>query len=97
MPLAEELAFRGFLARRLIASRFEQIPIGGFTWFSFLLSSILFGALHRSVLAGTVAGMFFALAVYRRGRLVDGVFAHATTNGLIAIQVLTTGAWYLWT
>src|SRR5262249_14961725 len=38
-PIAEELAFRGYLMRRLIAADFEQVPVGRFSWLSFLISS----------------------------------------------------------
>src|SRR5262249_3825299 len=96
VPLAEELAFRGFLLRRLIARDFQAVPAKCFTWYSFLVSSVLFGALHGRFLAGTLAGMIYALIVYRRGRLTDAVLAHATTNALIAVFVLTTGTWSLW-
>ena len=67
VPLAEELAFRGYLTRRLIASEFQEVPLGRFTWLSFLLSSALFGVLHGRWLAGVVAGMLYAAALYRRG------------------------------
>ena len=96
VPLAEELAFRGYLTRRLIAADFESVPADRFTWPSFLISSLLFGAMHQRWVAGTIAGMLYALAVYHRGRLGDAVLAHATTNALIAAVVLTTGAWTLW-
>jgi exosortase E/protease (VPEID-CTERM system) len=96
VPLAEELAFRGYLTRRLIAEDFVSIPPGRFTWLSFLVSSALFGALHGRWIAGTLAGMLYALALYRRGALADAVLAHATTNALIAVYVLATGSWSLW-
>jgi len=96
VPLAEELAFRGYLTRRLIASDFESIPPGRLTWWSFLLSSLLFGVLHGRWFAGTLAGMAYALAYCRRGELTDAVLAHGVTNALIAITVLTTGSWSLW-
>jgi exosortase E/protease (VPEID-CTERM system) len=96
VPLAEELAFRGYLNRRLIAADFENVPIGKFTWLSFVVSSAAFGALHSRWLAGMLAGMLYALALTRRGRLSDAVLAHAMTNALLAAYVLTTGAWSLW-
>jgi exosortase E/protease (VPEID-CTERM system) len=96
VPLAEELAFRGYLTRRLIAADFQDVAVGRFTAASFLCSSILFGAMHGRWLAGTLAGMLYALALYRRGRLADAVLAHATTNTMIAIYVLATGSWSLW-
>jgi exosortase E/protease (VPEID-CTERM system) len=97
VPLAEELAFRGYLSRRLIAAEFQDVPLGRFTWLSFLGSSILFGALHGRWLAGMLAGMLYAVALYRRGEFADAVVAHATTNALIAAHVLATGPWSLWT
>lgn len=96
VPIAEELAFRGYLLRRLISADFDQLFPVRFTWLSFLLSSVLFGALHGRWLAGTVAGMGYALAMLRRGRIADAVIAHAITNALIAADVLIFGNWNLW-
>ena len=96
VPVAEELAFRGYLIRKLIARDFENIPLNRFTWLSFLLSSVLFGLLHDRWLAGTIAGMLFALALYRRGQLGDAVVAHVTANALIAAYVLVYAKWILW-
>lgn len=96
VPLAEELAFRGYLTRKLIAKDFENVPPGQFSWFSFALTSLLFGLLHERWIAGTLAGMGYALALYRRGQIGDAVVAHMTTNALIAIFVLTQAKWYLW-
>jgi exosortase E/protease (VPEID-CTERM system) len=96
VPVAEELAFRGFLARQLINRDFQNVPYTAFTWFSFAFSSLLFGLMHGRWVAGTLAGMIFAYAMYRRGKLSDAIVAHATTNALIAVYVLTTGSWQLW-
>jgi exosortase E/protease (VPEID-CTERM system) len=97
IPLAEELAFRGYLLRRLMTVDFLSISPDRFSWPSFVVSSVLFGAMHgRGWLAGTLAGLLFALALRRRGRLIDAVLAHATANALIAGVVLATGRWWLW-
>ncbi len=96
VPVVEEIAFRGFLMRRLIASDFEKVPPGQFSWFSFLASSFLFGLLHGRLVAGVVAGMLYALVVYRRRNLFAAVLAHATTNALIAVAVLFADRWSLW-
>jgi exosortase E/protease (VPEID-CTERM system) len=96
VPLAEELAFRGYLTRRLIAADFRSLPPGSFTWFSCLASSFLFGVMHGRWLAGTLAGLIYALALYRRGKLADAVVAHALTNALLAGYVLATGDWSFW-
>jgi CAAX prenyl protease-like protein len=96
VPLAEELAFRGYLIRKLVARDFEQVRPGHFTWFSFILSSLLFGLLHQHLLAGALAGAAFALALYRRGRVGDAILAHMTSNALIAVAVLAAGRWGFW-
>jgi CAAX prenyl protease-like protein len=91
-PLAEELAFRGYLMRRLIAADFQSVPIGKFTWLSFLVSSVLFGLLHGEWLAGALAGMIYAGVVYATGRLRDAIVAHAVTNGLLVVAPVV-GHW----
>jgi exosortase E/protease (VPEID-CTERM system) len=96
VAVAEELAFRGYVGRKLVSADFERVPLDRFTWLSFLGSSALFGALHGRWLAGALAGAIFALTLYRRGKLADPIVAHATANALIAAAVLATGRWTLW-
>jgi exosortase E/protease (VPEID-CTERM system) len=94
-PLAEELAFRGYLVRRLIHVDFTSVSPGTFTWPSFLASSLLFGLLHGRWVSGTLCGMIFALALYRRGRVGDAVVAHAVANGLLLAATLALDDWSL--
>ena len=96
VPIAEELAFRGFLYRRLVDADFERVSFRQFTWVAFAVSSVLFGVMHGRWLAGTLAGMCYALVMYRRGELGDAIAAHAITNAMIAAYVLATGHWLLW-
>ncbi len=96
VPIAEELAFRGYLLRKLTAVEFDAVALQRWSWAAFAGSSVLFGALHGRWIAGTVAGMIFALTLRRRGHLADPIVAHATANVLIAGYVLIAGAWTLW-
>ena len=97
VPIAEELAFRGYLLRRLISSDFEAVGWRRWTYVSVLGSSLAFGLMHGDRwLAGTVAGLLYAAALLRRGRIGDAVAAHATTNALLSAWVLFRGNWYLW-
>jgi len=102
VPIAEELAFRGFLLRRLISPDFESVSLvlgtgTRFTWLALVVSSVLFGALHGSRWpAGIVAGLLYSYAVIRRGRIGEAVAAHATTNALLAAYVLAFGQWQYW-
>lgn len=97
VPLAEELAFRGFLMRRLIAADFDAVPFGRFSWFALLGSSVAFGVLHGGYwLAGCIAGILFGLVMLWRGRIANAVVAHATANALLAAYVLLSHKWHLW-
>jgi exosortase E/protease (VPEID-CTERM system) len=97
VPIAEELAFRGFLLRRLISRDFEALNPRKFTYFSVLASSVAFGILHGDRwLAGILAGIGYAAVFLFRGRIGDAVVAHATTNALLAAWILKRGAWYMW-
>ncbi|MGA9528863.1 MAG: exosortase E/protease, VPEID-CTERM system [Terriglobales bacterium] len=97
VPLAEELAFRGFLMRRLISPAFDSVSFHRFSWSALLLSSVAFGLLHGGYwIPGSIAGVFFGLAVIRRGHIGDAVVAHATANALLALYVLTYHRWHLW-
>lgn len=97
VPIAEELAFRGFLIRRFISPAFETIPVSSFTWLGLVASSVFFGLLHGGMwLAGIVAGFGYAWALIRRGKIGDAAAAHATTNALLAVYVLTFQQWHLW-
>jgi len=95
--LAEELAFRSYVMRRFRRAEFQNVPSGEFAWMPWLASSVLFGAMHGSMWpAGTIAGMLFGLALFRRGALGDAVQAHATTNLLLVIYAAITGHWSVW-
>lgn len=97
VPIAEELAFRGFLLRRFVSADFETVGWQSVSWIAILLSSMAFGVLHGDRwLAGTIAGAMYAFTWLRRGSIGDAVAAHATTNGLIAAWVLIRGQWHLW-
>jgi len=97
VPIAEELFFRGFVTRRCISADADSVPLGAFSWFSFLVSSVAFGVLHGDAwVAGVVVGMLFAMALYRRRCIVDAVVAHATTNALLSGYVIATGSWSQW-
>ena len=97
VPVAEELAFRGFLARRLVQAQFDAVDPRTLSWLPILASSLLFGVLHGSRWgAGALAGLLFSAAYVRRGRIGDAVLAHSVTNALLAGWVIFKGAWGMW-
>jgi exosortase E/protease (VPEID-CTERM system) len=97
VPVAEELAFRGFALRRFVNADFESVGFKSTGWVAVLGSSILFGLMHGNRwLLATVAGSLYALLIRRTGRMGDAVATHALTNGLIAGYVLMFDQWQLW-
>jgi exosortase E/protease (VPEID-CTERM system) len=97
VPIAEELAFRGFLLRRLTSADPESIAYRNVTPLAIMLSSTAFGVMHGNLwLAGILAGIIYALVIKRTGRLGEAFAAHATTNLLLAVWVLTRSDWGLW-
>jgi CAAX prenyl protease-like protein len=96
VPVMEELFWRSFLLRYLISPRFEQIPLGTFTVFSFLVTLVLFGLEHHLWLAGMIAGAAYTLLLYRTGRLWPSIIAHAVTNLALGVHVLFTQEWSWW-
>jgi len=97
VPIAEELAFRGFLARRIMSRDFDAVPFKNLTAVAIIVSSAAFGAMHgQHWLEGIVAGLAFARVLKWRGRMGDAVVAHATSNLLLAAWVLSRGDWGQW-
>jgi exosortase E/protease (VPEID-CTERM system) len=97
VPLVEELAFRGYLARMIVSADVDTVPFARLSALAIGVSSLAFGLLHgRMWVAGTVAGVVFALVAKRRDRLGEGVAAHAVANLLIAAWVLARGDYSLW-
>jgi exosortase E/protease (VPEID-CTERM system) len=97
VPIAEELAFRGFLMRRFQSAAFETIPFAGVAWTGVLLSSLAFGFLHGDRwIAGVLAGLVYAVVCRRSGRLGEAAVAHGVTNALLAVWVVIGGQWQYW-
>jgi exosortase E/protease (VPEID-CTERM system) len=97
VPIAEELAFRGYLARRLMNREFDQVEFGSLGVVAVVVSSVVFGSMHGAQWAvGIAAGIAYALVVKRTGRFGDAVAAHAVSNLLLAVWVLGRGDWGMW-
>ena len=95
VPIAEELAFRAYILCRAssvdVATK-GRLPLSvvGLT-----VSSVGFGLLHGSWLAGTLAGLIYGILRLRSDTIADAVVAHAVTNGLLFLVTMFTGYWYL--
>lgn len=96
VPVMEELFWRSFVLRYLISPRFEAIPLGTFTPFSFLAVIALFGVEHDLWLAGMMAGAVYGLLLVQTKNLWTCIGAHAITNFALGIHVLVTREWSWW-
>jgi exosortase E/protease (VPEID-CTERM system) len=96
-PIVEELAFRGYLLRRVGAVQFESASPRLAGAVGLIVSSLLFGLCQgASWPMGIMAGLVFGLVYMRTQRLGEAVAAHVTVNALIAVAVLAGSQWQLW-
>ena len=96
VPVAEELAFRGYLLRRLMARDFESVAFERWTPWALLASSAAFGAIHAGWVGGMIAGLLYAIVQIRGRSLSHAVLAHVVSNAAVAIYVIGWDQWWLW-
>lgn len=87
VPLIEEAAFRAYLIGEL-APRDRR-----WAWAVAVIAALLFSTLHSNTALAFAAGLTFAWAFLRRGRLADAFWAHATANLVVAAAAMATGDW----
>jgi CAAX prenyl protease-like protein len=98
VPLIEEIFWRGFLLRYLIAEDFDRVPFGNFSWFSFSAVTALFALSHSTPdwAAALLAGALYNLVAYRSKSLFSCILAHALTNLLLGLWIMKTQEWGFW-
>ena len=97
VPPLEEVFYRSFLYRMFVKADFRAMPLGQFHGLSFVVTSAIFGLMHPDRwLAGILCGLAYQWLVIRKGRLGDAMTAHAVTNLLLGLWVLSKGAWNFW-
>lgn len=96
VPVMEELFWRSFLMRYLINPDFRSVPMGAFTWFSFLGMAVLFGIEHHRVVVGIIAGLLYGLLLVWQKNLKGVIVAHSVTNLGLGLYIVMTGNWMFW-
>ena len=97
VPIAEELAYRGYLLRRLAKTDFESVAWREVRWPALVISSTVFAITHGSLwLPGLAAGLAYGALAMKSGRFGESVAAHATTNAMLGGYVLIFNQWQLW-
>jgi CAAX prenyl protease-like protein len=96
VPIMEELFWRSFLMRWIVAQDFQSVDPSHIGLKSFVVGVVLFGVEHNLWLAGIVAGAAYSLLYMRYRNLWSPILAHAVTNGLLGLWVVRTGSWSFW-
>ncbi len=97
VPVAEELAYRGYLMRRIVSREFAALPFKSVGWPAVSISAVAFGVMHGTMwIPACIAGAAYGTLAVKTGKIGESVVAHATTNALITIEVLLFGQWQLW-
>jgi membrane protease YdiL (CAAX protease family) len=96
VPIAEELFWRSFLMRWVDRLDFLQQDPTRCSLRALGLQALVFGAEHDLWLAGMIAGLAYGWLYRHTGRLWPGIVAHAITNGLLGLWVLSTQDWTYW-
>jgi CAAX prenyl protease-like protein len=97
VPVLEELFWRGWLMRWLIANDFLKVPLGTYAPTAFWITAALFASEHGPYWeVGLTAGIVYNWWMVHTRNLADCMLAHAVTNGLLSAYVLTTGQWQYW-
>ena len=98
VPLVEEIFWRGFLLRYFINDKFDTVPFGTFSWLSFAVVTVGFTFAHSSAdwVAAAVTGALYNLVAYRTKSLASCVVAHALTNLLLGVWIMSTKQWGFW-
>ncbi len=96
VPLMEELFWRSFLLRWIERPDFLTVSAAEVGFRAIFISSVLFGSEHSLWFAGILAGLAYAWLYRHYGNLWAPIVAHSTTNLILGLWVLQTGAWQFW-
>jgi CAAX prenyl protease-like protein len=97
VPVIEELFWRSWLLRWLIRPDFETVPLGTYSAQAMWISAIFFASEHGPYWdVGLVAGLLYNWWMFRTRRLGDCILAHAITNALLCVYVISAGKWEYW-
>ncbi len=97
VPIVEELFWRAWMMRWLIRTDFLKVPLGQYARSAFWVTAVLFASEHGPYWeVGLIAGVLYNAWLVRTRNLADCIAAHAVTNGLLAVYIITTGQWQYW-
>lgn len=97
VPIAEELFLRGFFMRMMDSVEWEKLSLADIGT-SGLVAGTLYGmGTHPSEFVAAAAWFsLVTLLMVQTNKFWNCVVAHAVTNLMLGIYVITTGTWSLW-
>jgi membrane protease YdiL (CAAX protease family) len=98
VAIVEEVFWRGFMLRAFIDwDRFYTVPLGAFTWFSFLGTSLISVLEHPDNWAVSILCWFVynGLMIWKKSILCL-IITHGVTNLALYIYVVWARDWLLW-
>lgn len=96
VPLMEELFWRSFIQRWVQKADFFALNPAEIGAKALFVASALFAVEHAQWLAGLVAGLAYGWLYVHTRTLWAPIVAHALTNGMLGVYVVSTGTWYFW-
>jgi membrane protease YdiL (CAAX protease family) len=98
VPVIEELFWRGFMLRAFIDwHHWERVPLGAFTWWAFLGTSLLSVAQHPANWGVSIfCWMLFNALFYWKRSLLFLMLVHGVTNLALYVYVIAWRDWIFW-
>ncbi len=97
VPIIEEFFLRGFLMRYIDARDWDRVALGNATRLSVIGVAVYALVSHPAEPLAAVVWFTMVTWLYARTQSIwDCVLAHATTNLLLGLYVVSTGTWELW-
>jgi CAAX prenyl protease-like protein len=97
VPIIEEFFLRGFAMRFAMAEKWWEVPLGQMNALAVTVSMVIPALTHPAEVLAALAWFGMITLFYWRTRMLwNCVVAHAVTNLLLGIFIITTGSWSLW-
>jgi CAAX prenyl protease-like protein len=96
VPVIEEFFLRGFLMRYVMGPNWWDIPFGHVNRTAIIIGTLFPVLYHPEKLAALAWFSLVTWLMVRTRNIWDCVAAHAITNLMLGIYVVTQGEWRLW-
>ncbi len=96
VPVIEEFFLRGFVMRIVMTDEWWKVPFGKITPLAAIVGTLVPMLTHpNELLAAALWFVMVTLLMVKTRNIWDCILAHAVTNLLLGIYVITSGKWHL--